>query len=305
MKGARRRGERRLPSEPRHPVRGSDARACRIPPSRAQAPPPSRRAPRRAPPRPVASGTRTSPWPRAHHQRRRRGGCRGPPRGSRSRRDRIQLAQASGFGPACPARYAQVAQARLRDPPENGSGEVAAVVANRRARRARRRRRAGAGRPGTNPDERRGELVHRVLARRRVDLLRRGGLARDAEARDRGLDARCRPSSVTAMSISATIRASRGCSTSRRTCDVPSRTVSPRASVTLRTRTGSSSRPPFAIAAIAIASCSVVTLMPCPNDALAVSTSNQGRPAAAGPRWPPPGSGKPVGSPNPKRRNAE
>ncbi len=49
----------------------------------------------------------------------------------------------------------------------------------------------------------------------------------------------------------------------------------------------------------------VVTLIPCPNDASAVSTSNQARERGRSTLEASPGSGSPVGSPNPNLRNVE
>ena len=112
------------------------------------------------------------------------------------------------------------------------------------------------------------------------------------------------PSSVTAVSISVT-----RCARLRRdrlAPDVrdPLAQDSPAPVGDRRTRIGSSKRPPFAIDANAVASWTVVTLIPCPNEAFAVSTSNHGRPCGRSTPAASPGSGTPVGSPKPNRRNA-
>ena len=85
-------------------------------------------------------------------------------------------------------RDAQVAQARLGDAPEDRACEIASVAPDHRLVEHDRDDEARlVGRH--EADERRRVLVLGVLARRGVDLLRGRGLAGDAEARHRGLDA--------------------------------------------------------------------------------------------------------------------
>ena len=88
----------------------------------------------------------------------------------------------------------------------------------------------------------------------------------------------------------------------KRTRGDGSDSVTPVPSVTRLIKIGSSSRPWLATAAVAIASWSVVTLIPCPNEAAAVSTWTHGRPRGRSTPTDSPGSGTPVRSPKPNRR---